>query len=184
MPGYDYDDFDDNGQEQSGPKALREALEKAKADLKARDAKLAEQENQIAELSKAVKSNTLRDALSDAGIDPKYARFAERDEVEPDVDSVKQWVEDNRDVYAFLAKAAAPQGEQVEGEQEQAPPADEIDPELVAALQAGQGLESTGQPVGSSNIAELLAGTDPSKFNSEAEIDNLLRQLGAPTPGS
>lgn len=173
MSGY-YDDNDDYDQEQSGPKALRDALEKAKRELaeakKALEAEVAAK----ADLEKKVKSSTLRDALTDAGIDPKYARFAERDGVEATPESVKKWVDESKDVYAFLAPKAQAR------EQEQDGPEDVVDPDLVAGIEAGQSAESGGQPRGSNSVIDTLAGADPSSFKSEAELYAYLQKLGAP----
>ena len=184
MPAYGYDEDDDYGQTDNGPKALRDALKKAQDDLKARDAEIATLKEQAATLSKQVKSSTLRDALSDAGLDPKYARFAERDEVEPNVESVKKWADENKDVYAFLNKPAAeaPPGDD-DGDAGDAGPEDQIDPALAAQILAAQQLSSDGRPSGSTTIQDTLAAINLDQFKDGSEIDALIRSMGAPTPG-
>jgi hypothetical protein len=177
MSAYGYEDDSDYGQDQNGPKALRDALKKAQDDLKARDTEIASLKEQASTLSKQVKSTTLRQALQDAGVDPKYARFAERDEVEPDEAAVKKWVEDNREVYAFLNKPAP--GSQNPSDAGDAGTDDEIDPALADAIAAGQRLESNGRPGGSTSVLEALEGADPTSFKSEAELDAFLNGLGA-----
>ena len=180
MSGY-YDDSDDDYGQEQGPKALRDQLKKLEAKLAEATKALETERTEKAELSKQVKSTSLRNALSDAGIDPKYARFAERDEVEADVEAVKRWVEENKDVYAFLNAKPAPQ-EQVDSDDEGDESEDEVPEELLNQLLAGQSLEQAGRPSGSRTIADVLQAVDVSKFKSEQELDDFLfKQMGAPT---
>ena len=170
MSGY----FDDDEQDQNGPKALRDALAKAKADLEQARKDLEAERATNAELSTKVKSISLRDTLSAAGVDPQYARFAERDGVEASEDAVKKWVEENKAVYAFLAPKATSATEDNEE------PVDVIDPALEAGIAAGQQAEAGARPSGTATIIDTLNGTDLSQFKSEAEVDAYLRSLGAP----
>lgn len=178
MPGYFDEDTETYGQE-TAPKALREALEKANKDKTELEKRLADLQKANDDLAKQVKSTSLRDAMSDAGLDPKYARFAERDEVEPNVDSVKKWAEDNKDVYAFLA----PRSESAQEPQENADPQDQVDdmdPDMAEALGQAAGLQANGKPVGSATITDVLASTDVSKFRTREELNKFLDGLGAP----
>lgn len=179
MPAGYYDEDDDYGQEpSSGPKGLRSKLDAVEKEKKALEAQLAELTSQNADLAKQLKSTTLRDALSDAGVDPKYARFAERDEVEPNADAVRRWAEENKDVYAFLNTPAPAPADGEQGE-EQAPE-DELPEDIVAGVRAGEQAVNTGRPSGSATITDTLAGADLSKFGSEAEVDAFIRSLDPP----
>lgn len=175
MPGL-YDDDDDYT---DGPKALRDALKKAQDELKARDAKIADLEKTNTDLATKVKTTTLREALQASGVDPKYARFAERDEVEATPESVKQWVDDNKDVYAFLAPKAESPADPTDDEGDDGP-GDEIDPELADAINAAQRVESSGRPSGSTNLIQQLEGIDINKVQTRAELEKLLGGLGVP----
>jgi hypothetical protein len=179
MPGLydDDDDFDGNG-----PKALRDALKKVQDELKAAQKELEDERKTNADLAKQVKTTSLRDALSDAGVDPKYARFAERDEVDADVESVKKWVEENKDVYAFLNKPAAatdaPAGDVVDaGDEEEV---DDLDQDFVDQVLAAQAVETSGRPSGSTTVMQTLEGVDLNKVTSQEDIVKLLKELGAP----
>lgn len=179
MPGYDNDEFDDDYG--NGPKALRDALKKAQDELKARDKELDALRQTNESLTKQVKTTTLRDALTDAGVDPKYARFAERDGVEADAEAVKKWVEESREVYAFLATKPAT-NEDPADESDQGGD-DNVDPELMAQILAAQRVETSGRPSGSTTIESVLEGTDPSQFKSQADFNAFLAKLGAPVLG-
>lgn len=181
-----YDDTDDYGQEQSsGPKALRDKLAKEQKAREEAEAKLAEIVEQNKELAKKVQTSSLRDALTDAGIDPKYAKFAERDGVEPTEEKVREWVEEYSDVYAFLKKqpeqTAATDGAADDGSDEVSEHnVDALPEDLIAGLAQAQTLESAGRPSGSASIEDILTAVDPTKVN-ETQIQQLLKQLGAPT---
>lgn len=177
-----WDENDDAGN--TGPKALRDQLDKLKAELKEQAKELEKAKSENAELVTKVKATTFRDALSDAGIDPKYARFAERDGVEPTAEAVKQWVEDNRDVYAFLQKSTAPSTDEVTDEEQgdEVVEEDQIPEELAEAIRQGQATEGVGRPSGSSTVVKALeqAQANLDQFKTEEEVDNYLRSLGAP----
>ena len=177
-----YDDDDDF--DSTGPKALRDQLAKIKKDLADAQKELTKANEEKADLQTKVKSSTLRDALSDQGIDPKYARLAERDGAEPTPEGIKAWVKENEDVYAFLQKPdRAPEVD--DGEQDDGDEADEdgFDPDLEQEIRLGQQTESTGRPSGSSTVLQALeqAGADLSRFKSGDEVDAFLRSLGAPS---
>jgi len=177
MPGL-YDEDDDYT---DGPKALRDALAKAKKELAERDSKIAELESSSADLAKKLKTTTLRDALSDAGVDPKYARFAERDEVDADVESVKKWAAENADVYAFLSKPAPAQRADDSDEDDSDGQEDQLPEGFVNQILAGQQVENSGRPSGSSTVLDALTKVDPAQFKTERELDDYIKSLGAPT---
>lgn len=183
MPGYYDDDDNEYGQPQDGPKALREAHDKAIAKVKELEAKLAEQTKLNDEQAAKLKSTSFRDALADAGLDPKYARFAERDGVEPTAEDVKKWAEENKDVYAFLAPKSEPtrEGDEEQVEFEDVSGQDSLDPDYEAQMRAGQQAESTGRPSGSATVEQALASTDVSQFKTREELEKFLfEQLNAP----
>lgn len=180
------DDFDE---QPSGPKALRDARDAAVKKAEELQAELEKRDKTIAELSGKVKSSSLRDALQDAGVDPKYARFADRDGIEPTAEAVKTWVEENRDVYAFLnaSQQSAPTegepGEQAKQEGEET--GGEMDPDYVEQLRAGQAAASVGRTPGPTNIEQALEGANPASFQTEAEIDAYIQAtLEGRTPGA
>ena len=180
---YDFDNEYGNDNEQSGPKALRDQLEKLKSQLAEKDKELGSLREANTALETKVKSSTLRDAFADAGIDAKYARFAERDGVEPTKEAVEKWREENAEVYAFLAQKPAAEANASQGEQEeepQAPVADNVSPAFAALLAQAQGLESSGHPSGSTDIVNALEGIDPNKVESREQLVELLGALGAP----
>lgn len=176
MPGF-YDENDDFEDESgSSPKDLRAALAKANKALKAKEAELAERDTQLADLAKKVKTVTLRDALSAAGVDPKYARFAERDEVDATPEAIAAWVDENKEVYAFLGKPAATATDDDEAQETE----DEIDPDLAAGVLAGQQVEGTGRPSGSTNLIQQLEGIDTKSVQTREELEKLLAGMGVP----
>lgn len=83
MPGYDDDELNENG-----PKALRDALEKANKELKQlREAN----EKAQAELAKQSLANVLRDKSVPANIQ----RWIKRDNIDPTPEAVDKWLEEN-----------------------------------------------------------------------------------------
>lgn len=175
MPGL-YDDDDDYT---DGPKNLRDALKKAQDQLAQVQKDLEAERSSSADLAKKLKATSLRDALSDAGVDAKYARFAERDGVEPDVEAVKKWAAENADVYAFLAPKSAPAAD--DGDDGPDGQEDQLPQEFVDQVRAGQRVENTGRPSGSSTVLEALTTVDPASFKTERELDDYIQSLGAPT---
>lgn len=162
---------------------LRSLVKKLQKQLKAKDDELAERDSKIGELTKTVKATSLRDLLTDAKIDPKFARLAERDGVEPTAEAVKAWVDENKDFYSFTppagAEAQPSAADEVDEGQESE---DEVDPELTEAIAQGQSLEANGRPSGSSTVVTALeqAQANLGQFKTEAELDEFLRSLGAP----
>lgn len=175
---------DDDDRNDPSPGDLRNLVKKLQKELKDRDEKLAAQGKTIDDLTGQVKATSLRDLLTAQNIDPKFAKVAERDGVEPTEDAVKQWRQDYDGIYAF--RPAAEQsleddaGDEGEGDEGHVP--DGLDD----ALQAGQNLEGAGHPSGSSTISDALraARANPGQFKTEEELDAYLRKLGAPSLAS
>jgi hypothetical protein len=177
-----WDEFetDDEGQT---PGDLRNLVKKLQKQLKTVQGQLEEKDSTINELTNKVKATSLRDLLTEAKIDPKFARLAERDGVEPTAEAVKKWVDDNKDFYSFTPAAAASEqddagDDQGEGEE------DHVDPDLVAAVAQGQATEGVGRPSGSSTVTETIrqAMANPGQFKSREDMIAFLKDLGAPTP--
>lgn len=81
-----------------GPAALRKALKEQKKQNK----ELAER---LAALESARYGTDVRDALSSRGLNPAVAKFYPKDRPTTD-ESVDEWVEENRAVFGFKAKAS------------------------------------------------------------------------------
>lgn len=80
--------YDEHDEQSDGPKALREALEKANKELKA----LREQnEKAQAELAKQSLANVLRDKSVPANIQ----RWIKRDNIDPTPEAIDKWLEEN-----------------------------------------------------------------------------------------
>lgn len=176
------DEFNFDDDQTQGPKALREQVKKLAKQLETLTGELEAERKEKAELAGQVKSVSLRDALSAAGVDAKFLKVAEKDGVEPTEEAVKKWVKENEDIYSFKPVEAKPQQGEPDGEEEQEFEDDETDEELRAAIEAGQATESAGRPSGSSTTIQALeqANANLGQFKTEAEIDAYLAQLGAP----
>lgn len=113
------DDYDQEPAQASGPKALRDAYEKEKAERKALEERLAklEQSKQSEELASALKAN---------GVNPKVASLAMKAGVTPD--KVGEWIQEYGDVFGIQS---------TEGEGSEA--GGGVDPETQAAIAAVSG---------------------------------------------
>lgn len=147
----DYDEYDND----TSPKALRDhakALEKQLEDLKK---SLETEKAARTAAEKAAKSASLADLLRSANIDPKFAKLAERDGIDPTADAVKAWVKENEDFYNFGAKKAT---EAEEPEAEAETEVDEFDPEMAAALEQSAQLDSAGKARSPRDPSQIIAG--------------------------
>jgi hypothetical protein len=171
-----YADEDDD--QQSTGKGLRAQLEAALAADKARLKEIETLKKSNEELQKKLLSTSLRDALADAKIDAKYARFAERDGVEATPDGVKKWIEENREVYSFLSRP--PEGQAAEVANVEPEKRDVVDPQLVDAVTRARGIESSGTLSSSGDITAKLDGVGGQKFGSYAELTAALAAAGVP----
>lgn len=84
MSGYDEQDE----QNENGPKALREALEKA-------NKKLAELEKANAEKDTQLAKQSLANVLRDKKVPDSIQKWIKRDEVAPTEEAVEKWLEEN-----------------------------------------------------------------------------------------
>lgn len=168
----EYDEFEDNS-----PAGLRAALKKAKAAEKAALKRAEDAEAKATQFEAQVKKSSLGDLLRAQGIDPKFAKLADRDGAEATEEGVKAWIEESKDFYNF----GAPKQESVQ-QQDAADEdgADDTDPDYEAAIRAAQSLDAQGVNPSEVAIEKKLQGIDPSKVGSRDELLSKLKELGAP----
>lgn len=161
-----WDDFDDNdmGDQGEGPKALRDALKKAQKQNEQMQA-------QLAELTKAQRDRSIKDALTASGYNPALAKFIPSDV--QDADGAQAWLNE-------LTQAIAPAG----GSQDDTPVSQPGDPlagtvtppavgmaaEHVAAMQAINAASTGGVPATSE--AQVLAQIQ--NASTPEELDRLI----------
>lgn len=189
-----YDEYDENEQnDQNGPKDLRNALDKANKEKAALAKQVAEFTARLDQLEREKKSASLADLLKAKGVDPKYARWADKDEIEPSESAVDAWLADNKDLIPVTAESAGGSDESAP-ENQSAPTGDQGDPfagmpeELQAvlkAMQSSQELESSAStsipldPRAEAAVERSLAAIGDSA-KSEADLIKALTALGAP----
>lgn len=166
MSDYDYDDQND------GPKALRELVDKLQKQLKEQEKALEAEKAEKATLSAQVKKASLAELLKKAGVDPRFAARADKDGADATEDGVKAWIEENKDFYNFGAVKAAEATQEPSGEPN-------VSPELAAAIAASQSLDASGVTPSEVNVLEKIQSmnTDPRKV-SEAQLQEQLAALG------
>lgn len=151
-------EFDDESPEPSKvPADLRKALRKAQRENKA-------MATQLAEITKANRSRTIKEAISAKGLNPKIAAFIPAD-VEPTDEAVTKWLGEYGDVFSPPSPDAAV--EPVEG-------TPNIDPAELQAQQAMTSLEGTiTAPSGLQDFQARLQGAE-----STEELLKLIAQSG------
>lgn len=122
---------DDTPSGSDDAKGLRKQLNKQAAEMK-------ELREQLATALKEKRSSSLKDAFKEAGVNEKYAKFYDGEEVT--VEAVKAWGVEND----FIAAPAS-------GD---APPANEPDPQIVAAQRIQQAV-ATGTPPPSDLLSQI-----------------------------
>lgn len=168
-------DFDDHEDEQSaGPKALRDHAKKLEKQLEDLTKRLEDAEKARTEAEKKAKASSLRDVLTGLQIDPKFARLAERDGVEPEADAVKKWVDENKDFYSFTPTQTA-QVDEVADEADES--GSDIDPNYQRAVEAGNRAGAQGAGMGSASVVDQIANLSAGSFE---ELVAELEKLGAP----
>lgn len=184
MSEYSDEDYEDEGTEAQGPKALRDALAKSKKAEKDALKRLADLEAKQAEYDKANRATMLKEALKAAGGDAatKVAAFFPSD-TEVTADAVKSWLDENKDVFNLGAKAQEAEGEPAGEEQrEPVPPAVQ---EWLDAQKRGDALEGdrVAAPQGET---KLLAAIDEAYKNAKnpTEYIQAIEKLGAPVANS
>lgn len=188
-----YDEYDhEQDNETQGPKALRDALEKANKALADREKKLDEALARIGDFERKAKSENLSNLLKAKNVDPKYARWAEKDGIEPTEDAVAAWLKENEDLIPVSgtkpANEAADDHDTDDVQEDQGDPFADLPAEMQAALAAlgnSQALEAAAVPTPPvderSEAARLNAINAVGKAASnEAELLAALAKLGAP----
>lgn len=107
-----FESYEDENEAQ-GPKALRDALDKANkqnADMKV----------ELDRLRGTVKTQSVREILRDLGVKPKVANLIPSD-LEPTADAVKKWVEEYEDVFGAALRIEAKPESGVDKAEEEAP---------------------------------------------------------------
>lgn len=187
-----YDEYEDDDQT-TGPKALRDAL--AKANKRAEEAEKAAQDiaEKFAALEKAQKSQSLTQLLTAKGVNPKLAKWLDKDGVEPSEEAVDAWIEENGEFFNIKPSTAENTANEA-SEPGVAPengsdPYQGLPPEVQAALSAmqnSQNLEAsaTSTPSAADPKAEgaALAVIEAIGKNATSLDDVLssLQKLGAP----
>lgn len=176
-------DLDDDSNDQ-GPKALRDALEKA-------NKKLAELEKQNADLAKKANEGTLSQIFTAKKVPANIQRWMKRDEVEASPEAVDKWLEENGSDFGWNPQAASaetPEGQQTEAKE--APAAQSVlTPEDVAALQRGQQLSAaaSGQHLLSDQADQAVATAAQVLTGGRDDLDKLMaafKEQGIPVESS
>jgi hypothetical protein len=180
--GYD----DDESNEATGPKALRDALAKEKKEKRDALKRLADLEAKQAEYDKASRATSLNEALKTAGVKDaaKVAKLYPADG-EATADAVAQWVADYKDVFNFGTTSTPDAALDEEGDSKQAPA--EVDPVVQHYLDSmgrTKALESerTEGPMDDERLAAAFAEIEKNA-KSQEDITAALRQLGARVTG-
>ena len=168
-----YDEFEDF--EDNSPAGLRKALAKAKAEAKAALKRAEEAEAKAKTAEAQAKKASISDLLRDQGIDPKFARLADRDGAEATEEGVKAWVEENKDFYNFGAPKREVQQHDAEDES-----ADDVDADYEAQIRAAQSLDAQGVNPSEVAVERKIQGVDLNKIGSRDELLQKLAELGAP----
>jgi len=172
---YEYE-HDDDTLEQSGPKALREALEKANKALAAEQAK-------NADLTKSVNEFRLTSVLAAKSVPANIQRWMKRDGVEPTAEAVDQWLAENGEDFGWKPGSAAEKPEGQESAPEEAPVAETqsvLTPEDVAAQQriAAVSSQGVGQTVSSDQIDAAVHNVE-SSLGANADFNDVVKALAA-----
>ena len=94
----DFDDEDTTTQQTNGDSNLVKQLRKAK---RADEKLIKELVDRLDTLSAADRERTIKDVLSNKGVNPKAARFIMQDLSEINEDSVSSWLNDNAELFGF-----------------------------------------------------------------------------------
>lgn len=140
----EFDSFDDGSKLL---KQLRRELTKAKKALKERD-------NELSSLLSESRKRTVRDVLSDRGLNPKIAAFVPSD-IEPTAEAVGAWVEEYGDVFGVVSVTSTDE------------PAEQVDS---AAMRRMSVAEDAG-------ISADVSGDFESRINNASSRDELVALL-------
>ena len=106
MANNDWDD-DDAADEQSAPKALREAYDRQKKEL----AKL---QKEYESLNRKVRQSSTKEILESLGVNPKVARFVLADVDDVSKEAVTEWVNENGELFGISLDNSASEPAQAE----------------------------------------------------------------------
>lgn len=173
-----YDEQYENDNEANGPKALREALEKA-------NKRVAELEKANSDLTSKVSQFSLASILSEKKVPGNIAKWLKRDSVEPTAEAVDKWLEENGADFGWTpgaqeaSEGATAQEAPAQGQQA---PQSVLSPEEQAAYQHAQDALSgasgaPGQPLDA--YAAAVAQIDAKGLSLEDTIA-ALRDAGIP----
>lgn len=104
---FDDDEFDEQPEKKSAPKALREAYKAEKERAK-------QLEDALAKVQRDLRQRTVRDVLVEKGVNPKLARFVLNDLDEVDEGSVAKWLDENGELFGVTVE------QQEEGDNQEA----------------------------------------------------------------
>lgn len=174
MPDTDDFDFEDDEQLQ-GPKALRDALKKAQKALEAAAKRAEEAEARAAKAEKEAKSKSLADLFRDKGVDPRFVKWAEKDNLDATAEAVDGWLKENPE-FAPAKKQQQPDtpdgADEADEAGDEGNPLDSdasMDPNLLALLQAEGNLGAQGGARATRDPLQRIAALDGDKFGSYEE---------------
>lgn len=172
---YDYE-LDGNDQEQGGPKALREALDKANKALEAANAMIAKQGTELSEIK-------LGQVFNEKAVPAALQRLMKAEKVEPSAEAVDKWLADNGSDFGWKPGGAAETAEGQESAPQEAPPAEVqsvLTPEDVAAQQRLQSVAagSNSQTQTSDQIEAAVAAVE-SSLPANADYSQVVAALKA-----
>lgn len=184
----EYDEYDET-ETNGGPKALRDALEKANKEKAQLAKQVQEALAKVADFEKRQKAQSLSDLLKAKGVDPKYAKWADKDDVEPSEDAIDKWLQENKELIP-TSSADSPQNDPAPERTnvgEQGDPFAGLPDEVrsaLAAMQSSQQLESQATSVAfdprAEEAIEKSLGAIADNAKSEADLIKALQALGAP----
>ena len=158
MANNDWDDFEDDD---SGDGS--DLVKKLRSQLKAANKRAAELESAQAELSKKVRTTSVKEILNGAGVTPKIARFVLADVEDPTEESVNEWLKENGDLFGITAGGSSGDSQESAGQS-------------VADLQALNQINqftAENEPSGSSKVEELAG-----QIESAGSVEELMKILG------
>lgn len=164
----EYDENDDR--QDSSPKALREALEKANKQA-------AEAQKALDEMRAQLNKRTLSDTLRDKGVPASLQKWMEKDNVT--ADTVDKWLDENGSDFGWKAGGdAQPEGQQPA--QEVPAPQSVLSAEDIAAIARVQAL--TGQstsPVIPSDQAKAAVDSIAANIDLKSDYNSVVKLLQA-----
>lgn len=185
MSEYSEDGYDDEETEAAGPKALRDAHNKAKAEAKRLTKELADLQEKFGEISKANRAASLADNLTAAGVKDavKVAKLYPSD-AEATPEAITEWLKDYGDVLNIQSKTE-PAETQEQSSTTTQPGA--VDPAVAAYLASQQKTRELEQNKADAptNDEAIQGALDAIYKNAKSpeDLSEGLRQLGVKVTG-